>query len=139
MIQILYYILLLTLLIHKTEQAGNDCIKNNGKNGEECQGKSVIVSMIEWNFIYEEDQSYVCCYYKGKIGSQDYEGCFPFFADYIMENKVNNLLDDMEKGKWELALDVPYNNPSVDCHSEIISFNLIFINIFLFLIFCIFI
>ena len=139
MIQILYYILILDILIQKTEQAGNDCIKNNGKNGEECQGKSVIVSMIEWNFIYEEDQSYACCYYKGKIGSQDYEGCFPFFADYIMENKVNNLLDDMEKGKWELALDVPYNNPSIDCNSEIISFNLIFINIFLFLIFCIFI
>ena len=117
MIQILYYILLLTLLIHKTEQAGNDCIKENGKNGGECKGKSVIVSMIEWNFIYEEDQSYVCCYYKGKIGSQDYEGCFPFFADYIMENKVNNLLDDMEKGKWELALNIPYNEPSIDCFS----------------------
>ena len=139
MILIFYYIPILTILIPKTEQAGNDCIKNNGKNGKECKDKSVIISMREWNFIYEEDQSYVCCFYKGKIGNQNYEGCFPFYADYIMDNQVNNLLDDMEKGKWELALGIPCNDPSIDCHSKLFSFNLIYINIFLFLIFCNFI
>ena len=87
--------------------------------------------MSEWNFIYEEDQAYMCCYYKGKISNLDYEGCFPFFADFILENKVNNLLDEMEKGLWELAPGFPSNNPSIDCSSDIIIFS----KIFLFLIF----
>ena len=111
-------IILIILLISKTNQAPTDCIKEAGKNGEECHGKSTFLNMEEWNFIYEEDQLYVCCYYKGKIGNNNtYEGCYPFYADYILNNKVNNLLDDMEKGKWELALNIPYNEPSINCFS----------------------
>ena len=112
--KILKYIVAI-ILINIYKQADTDCIKNGGKNGEECKGHSTFVSFD--NFIYEEDQAYVCCYYKGKLGSENYEGCFPFYEDYIINNKVNNLLDDMEKGKWELALNIPYNEPSIDCFS----------------------
>ena len=131
MIHILKIIIILIIfLIHKTKQAETDCITEGGKNGKECQGKKTFVNMGEWNFIYEEDQAYVCCFYKGKIGVNDYEGCFPFFEDYILNNKVNNLLDDMEKGNWELALNVSYNEPLIDCSNKIIelySINKIFL------------
>ena len=133
MIQILNTILiiLIIILISKTNQAATDCVKEAGKNGKDCNAKSTFISISEWNFIYEEDQAYMCCYYKGKISNLDYEGCFPFFADFILENKVNNLLDEMEKGIWELASGFPCNNPSIDCSSDII----IFYKIFLFLVF----
>ena len=138
MIHILKVIIILIIfLIHKTKQAETDCITEGGKNGKECQGKKTFVNMREWNFIYEEDQAYVCCFYKGKIGFNDYEGCFPFFEDYILNNKVNNLLDDMEKGNWELALNVSYNEPLIDCSSKIIelySINKIFLFFILFMI-----
>ena len=127
-------IILIISLFHITKQADTDCVKSGGKSGDDCKGKKTFVNMQEWNFVYEEDESYMCCYYKGKIGSSNYEGCFPFFEDYILNNKVNDLLDDMEKGNWELALGVPYNEPIIDCSNEIIKLNLIF-TIFLFVFF----
>lgn len=137
MILILNILILLILsLIQNTKEAETDCIKGGGKKGKECNGKKTFVNMEEWSFIYEEDEAYMCCYYKGKIGNDDYEGCFPFFEDFIINNKVNDLLDDMEKGNWELALGIPYNEPIIDCSSEKIKEN--FINkIILFLIFLI--
>lgn len=124
MIPILVLIFLITLFFHNSKQAETDCVQKGGKNGKECQGKKTFVNMQEWSFIYEEDQAYVCCFYKGKIGSEDYEGCFPFYEDYVLNNKINNLLDDMEKGNWELAINEPFNEPSIDCSDKIISLDL---------------
>ena len=135
MIKIINIIILIISFFYYSKQAATDCVKGGGKTGDDCKGKKTFVNMQEWNFIAEENEDYMCCYYKGKIGNRDYEGCFPFFEDYILDNKVNDLLDDMEKGKWELALGVPCNNPSIDCYCKILSFNLIYINIFLILIF----
>ena len=135
MIKIINIIILIISILNNSKQAATDCVKGGGKTGDDCKGKKTFVNMQEWNFIAEENEDYICCYYKGKIGNRDYEGCFPFFEDYILDNKVNDLLDDMEKGKWELALGVPYNEPIIDCSDGIIKLNLI-ITIFLFVIFC---
>ena len=115
-------IIILFISFQIAKAAETDCVKSGGKTGEECNGKKTFVNMEEWNFIYEEDQAYVCCFYKGKIGINDYEGCFPFYADYILNNKINNLLNEIEKGNWEFALGIPYNNPSINCSSEIPNF-----------------
>ena len=133
MIQILNIIILIISQIKYIKPADTDCVTAGGKTGKDCKGKKTFVNMEEWSFIYEEDEAYMCCFYKGKIENNDYEGCFPFFEDYILNNKVNDLLDDMEKGNWELALGKPNNEPIIDCSSK--TYKLYFINkIFLFLI-----
>ena len=122
--KIFFIIILILIMIDLNNQASTDCVKNAGKDGKECKTHSTFVFLEEYNFVYEEDQNYVCCFYKGKVGNLDYEGCFPFFEDFIINNQVNNLLDDMEKGKWELALNVPCNNPSIDCFSKKVDLNI---------------
>ena len=126
-------IIIIITLILKTNQAATDCVQAAGKSGKDCHDKSTFISMTEWNFIYEEDQAYMCCYYKGKIGNEDYEGCFPFFADFILDNKINNLLDEMENGIWELASGFPCNNPSIDCSCDIIKIYIIFLFLIFFM------
>ena len=130
MIKIINIIILIISFFYYSKQAATDCVKGGGKTGDDCKGKKTFVNMQEWNFIAEENEDYMCCYYKGKIGNRDYEGCFPFFEDYILDNKVNDLLDDMEKGRWELALGESTNEPSIDCFSNTLKFKF---KIFLFL------
>ena len=134
MIKLLNIIILIISLIKYIKPAETDCVTAGGKTGDDCKGKKTFVNMEEWSFIYEEDEAYMCCFYKGKIGNNDYEGCFPFFEDYIINNKVNDLLDDMEKGNWELALGIPNNEPIIDCSSEKYKFFIIN-KIFLFFVF----
>ena len=128
--RIIYFFLLITILYNYISSADTDCLANSGKNGKECGLKTTFINVAEWHFIHEEDLAYKCCYYKGKIDDKDYEGCFAFYEDDINNYKVNDLLDKMEKGEWELALGVINNNPSIDCFSRTIhNFNKI---IFLF-------
>ena len=128
--KIIISFLIILFLSNFSNEADTDCVKNGGKNGKECKAKSTFLNVAEWNFIIEDDLSYMCCYYKGKLGNNDYEGCFAFYEEDIKNNKVNNLLDDMEKGRWELALGEVTNEPSIDCFSNTLKFKL---KIFLFL------
>ena len=122
---------LITIFLYKfSHEADTDCVKSGGKNGNECKAKSTFLNVAEWNFIVEDDLAYMCCYYKGKLGNSDYEGCFAFYEEDIKNYKVNDLLDDMEKGNWEYALGVASNDPSIDCFSKIIR---LFSNEFIFL------
>ena len=129
MIQILIIIILFNFSI----EAITDCLPNAGKNGDDCGKKSTFINVAEWNFIVEDDMAYRCCYYKGKIANNDYQGCFAFFEEDIKNYRVNDLLNEMEKGEWELALGVKFNSPSIDC----LSSKLIFYSnkIFLYIIF----
>ena len=122
--------LIILFLSNYSNEAETDCVKTGGKNGKECKAKSTFLNVAEWNFIIEDDLSYMCCYYKGKLGDKDYEGCFAFYEEDIKNNKVNDLLDDMEKGRWELALGESTNEPSIDCFSNTLKFKF---KIFLFL------
>ena len=116
--------LIITIFYNFTYEADTDCLANSGKNGKECGVKSTFINVAEWSFIVEDDLGYMCCYYKGKLGDKDYEGCFAFYEEDIKNYKVNDLLDKMEKGKWELALGIKNNNPSIDCSSQIINIDL---------------
>ena len=128
--KVINYFLIITFLYNYISSADSDCLPNSGKNGKDCGKKSTFINVAEWNFIHEEDLGYMCCYYKGKIGNKDYEGCFAFYEEDIKNYKVNDLLDKMEKGKWELALGIKNNNPSIDCLSERIKFMNKFIFLF---------
>ena len=109
-------------LFYFSNEAITDCIINSGKSGEECGKKTTFINVPEWNFIVEDDLGYMCCYYIGKLWNEDYEGCFAFYEEEIKNYKVNDLLNEMEKGEWELALGVKYNNPSIDCLSSKLIF-----------------
>ena len=119
MIQILIIIILFNFSI----EAITDCLPNAGKNGDDCGKKSTFINVAEWNFIVEDDMAYRCCYYKGKIANNDYQGCFAFFEEDIKNYRVNDLLNEMEKGEWELALGNKDYNPSIDCISNKIKYN----------------
>lgn len=116
------HLFLLTIyLFIFAKEADTDCLLNSGKNGKECGKKSTFINVAKWNFIVEDDLGYMCCYYKGKLGTEDYEGCFAFYEEDIKNYRVNDLLNEMEKGQWELALGIKNNNPSIDCLSKIIK------------------
>lgn len=116
------YLFLLTIyLFIFAKEADTDCLLNSGKNGKECGKKSTFINVAKWNFIVEDDLGYMCCYYKGKLGTEDYEGCFAFYEEDIKNYRVIDLLNEMEKGQWELALGIKNNNPSIDCLSKIIK------------------
>ena len=134
--QILTQFLIIIIIFHFSFEATTDCLANSGKNGEQCGKKSTFINVIEWSFIVEDDMAYKCCYYKGKLGSNDYQGCFAFFEDDINNYRVNDLLNEMEKGEWELALGVKDYNPSIDCLSKTINNNsnkIIFLLLILFI------
>ena len=115
-------ILISIFLFNFSKEAITDCLLNSGKSGVECGKKTTFINVPEWKFIVEDDLGYMCCFYKGKLGNEDYEGCFAFYEEDIKNYKVNDLLNKMEKGEWELALGVKDNNPSIDCLSFILKF-----------------
>ena len=129
-------IIIIVFLNYFSKEADTDCLVNSGKNGKECKKKTTFINVAQWNFIVEDDVAYMCCYYKGKLGNRDYEGCFAFYEEDINNYKVNDLLNEMEKGKWELALGVKNNNPSIDCISQ--KLKLYYNKIFFLIIFRIF-
>ena len=120
--KIIKVFLLTMYLFISTKEADTDCLLNSGKNGKECGKKTTFINVAKWNFIVEDDLAYMCCYYKGKLGTEDYEGCFAFYEEDIKNYRVNDLLNEMEKGEWELALGIKNNNPSIDCLSKKIKF-----------------
>ena len=107
-------------LYHFSKGAITDCLVNSGKNGKECGKKSTFINVREWNFIVEDDLAYKCCYYKGYLGIEEYEGCFAFYEEDIINYKVNDLLDKMEKGTWEYSIGIKNYNASIDCSCEIV-------------------
>ena len=116
-------ILISIYLFGFSKEAVTDCLFNSGKSGEECGKKTTFINVPEWHFIVEDDLGYMCCFYKGKLGNEDYEGCFAFYEEDIKNYKVNDLLNEMERGQWELALGNKCNNPSIDCLSQKLIFN----------------
>ena len=114
---IIQILLVIINLSNFSKEAITDCLINSGNSGDECGKKSTFINVVEWNFIVEDDLGYMCCYYKGKLGNKDYEGCFAFYEEDIKNYRVNDLLNEMERGQWELALGVKYNNPKIDCLS----------------------
>ena len=106
---------LIFILFITSFEADTDCLPDSGKKGKECGVKSTYINVAQWNFIAEDDLAYMCCYYKGKIGNDDYEGCYAFYEDDIKDYHVNDLLHEMERGEWENALGVKYSEPSIDC------------------------
>ena len=119
----LYIIIFINLIIISIE-GDRDCIKSAGKTGKDCHSKSTFLTTPEWDFVVEDDLNYLCCYYSGKLGEEDYEGCFAFEEDEIKDNKINDLLNSMEKGLWEKAINVTMFDPKVDCYSKIIKNNI---------------
>ena len=130
MIKIFLYIVFFIF----SNEASTDCTKTAGTNGNECKAKTTFLSNSQWNFKVEEDMGYMCCYFTGKIRNKDYEGCFAFYEEDIKNYKVNDLLDKIEKGKWELSSGIPQSNPSIDCFSKLIkiNFQIFFLNILIF-------
>ena len=111
-------IIIIIFFNYFSKEADTDCLVNSGKNGKECAKKTTFINVAQWNFIVEDDLGYMCCYYKGKLGNKDYEGCFAFYEEDIKNYKINDLLNEMEKGQWEFALGVKNNNPSINCLSK---------------------
>ena len=132
--KIIIQILITIYLLGLSKEAITDCLLNSGKSGEECGKKTTFINVPEWHFIVEDDLGYMCCFYKGKLGNEDYEGCFAFYEEDIKNYKVNDLLDKIEKGKWELSSGIPQSNPSIDCFSKLIKINsqIFFLNILIF-------
>ena len=122
---------LTTIYLFKLSQSAiTDCLIDSGKNGKECGKKTTFISVSDWNFVVEDDLGYMCCYYKGYLGEEEYAGCFAFYEEDIKNYKVNDLLNEMEKGTWENALGIKNNNPSIDCSSKITKYsfnNIVFI------------
>ena len=122
-------IFLCILLLNGVQSQDNtildtDCIQTAGYSGKECISKTTFINNSDWNFIIEKNEKYFCCYYKGKLYENYYNGCFPFKDNEIVENNINSLISKMEKGNWEYAQNKKIESPIVDCYFNYINYKI---------------